>query len=112
MKRVFIWVWYRLYPPTRAQRKAAGQVMLSFGAASAISLVTIVFGSPEGGNWYNDYQKIVALVFSGVVCFVTMLQYIDIPSVVLVLLTLGVGALGLAYARAEVVDEDQRDKPD
>lgn len=34
-----------------------------------------------------------------------MLQYIDIPSVFLLLLTLGVCALGLAYARAQSVDE-------
>lgn len=34
-----------------------------------------------------------------------MLAYIDVAAVVLVFLSLGVGALGLAYARAEVVDE-------
>ncbi|WP_456983365.1 hypothetical protein [Luteimonas sp. A478] len=41
-----------------------------------------------------------------------MLQHIDIPSVVLVFLTLGVCALGLLYARAESVDEDQPHKPE
>lgn len=70
MKKVMRWIWCRLYPPTPVQKKAAGQVLLSFGAASAISLVTILFGSPDGGAGYTEIQKIVALAIAGFAFFV------------------------------------------
>lgn len=70
MKKLFRWIWCRLYPPTPAQKKAVGQVLLSFGAASAIGLVTILFGSSDSGAWYSEIQRIAALALAGIAFFV------------------------------------------